>query len=129
MSGVCSRHYSRRPLPRPLRNLSSSALIHRLRIRESLKQIRRDDRACIRTIRWLAHMKSFVSAAFAFCFLAGMVGAAQTPEPFLLKPLDHGAWAAIDNPAAKSQQSGSNAGFVIGTDSVLVLLPAAAAPQ
>ena len=66
-------------------------------------------------------MKSFVSGAFAFCFLAGMVGAAQTPEPFLLKPLDHGAWAAIDNPAAKSQRSGSNAGFVIGTDSVLVV--------
>ena len=50
-----------------------------------------------------------------------MNGAAQTAEPFLLKPLDHGAWAAIDNPAAKSQQSGSNAGFVIGSDSVLVL--------
>ena len=50
-----------------------------------------------------------------------MIGAAQTAEPFLLKPLDHGAWVAIDNPAAKSQQSGSNAGFVIGSDSVLVV--------
>jgi hypothetical protein len=59
-------------------------------------------------------MKTFVFGALAFCFLAGMIGAAQTAEPFLLKPLDHGAWAAIDNPAAKSQQSGSNAGFVIG---------------
>jgi hypothetical protein len=66
-------------------------------------------------------MKTFVFGALAFCFLAGMIGAAQTAEPFLLKPLDHGAWAAIDNPAAKSQQSGSNAGFVIGSDSVLVV--------
>jgi cyclase len=38
-----------------------------------------------------------------------------------LKPLDHGAWAAIDNPAAKSDESGSNAGFMIGSDSVLVV--------
>jgi cyclase len=66
-------------------------------------------------------MKTFVFGALAFCLLAGMIGAAQTAEPFLLKPLDHGAWAAIDNPAAKSQQSGSNAGFVIGSDSVLVV--------
>ncbi|MEO6807266.1 MAG: MBL fold metallo-hydrolase [Edaphobacter sp.] len=66
-------------------------------------------------------MKTFVLGTLAFCFLAGMIGTAQTAEPFLLKPLDHGAWAAIDNPAAKSQQSGSNAGFVIGSDSVLVV--------
>ena len=46
-------------------------------------------------------MKTFVFGALAFCFLADMIGAAQTAEPFLLKPLDHGAWAAIDNPAAK----------------------------
>jgi glyoxylase-like metal-dependent hydrolase (beta-lactamase superfamily II) len=66
-------------------------------------------------------MKTFVSGALAFCLLAGVTGAAQTAEPFLLKPLDHGAWAAIDNPAAKAQQSGSNAGFVIGSESVLVV--------
>jgi cyclase len=80
-------------------------------------------------------MKRFVFAAFAFCLVAGLpgavrlaaqTGAAQTgtdkaAEPFLLKPLDHGAWAAIDNPAAKAQQSGSNAGFVIGSESVLVV--------
>jgi cyclase len=66
-------------------------------------------------------MKTFVLAALAFCFLVGMSGAAQTAEPFLLKPLDNGAWASIDNAAAKSQQSGSNAGFVIGSDSVLVV--------
>jgi cyclase len=66
-------------------------------------------------------MKTFVLSSLAFCFLGGMIGAAQTAEPFLLKPLDHGAWATIDNPAAKSEQSGSNAGFVIGSDSVLVV--------
>ena len=66
-------------------------------------------------------MKRFVLGALALCFFAGMIGEAQTAEPFLLKPLDHGAWAAIDNPVAKSDGSGSNAGFVIGTDSVLVI--------
>lgn len=66
-------------------------------------------------------MKTFVPGTLAFCFLAGMIGAAQTPEPFLLKPLGHGGWAAIDNSLAKAQQSGSNAGFVIGSDIVLVV--------
>jgi glyoxylase-like metal-dependent hydrolase (beta-lactamase superfamily II) len=66
-------------------------------------------------------MKTFVLGALAFCFPAGVIGAAQTAEPFLLKPLGDGAFAAIDNPAAKSQQSGSNAGLVIGSDSVLVV--------
>ena len=66
-------------------------------------------------------MKIFFLGALAFCLIAGMIGAAQTAEPFLLKPLDHGAWAAIDNPAAKADESGSNAGFVIGSDSVLVV--------
>jgi cyclase len=66
-------------------------------------------------------MKRFVLGALALWFFAGMIGAAQTAEPFLLKTLDHGAWAAIDNPAAKSDESGSNAGFVIGIDSVLVV--------
>jgi cyclase len=66
-------------------------------------------------------MKRFVLRGLAFCIFAGTIGGAQTAEPFLLKPLDHGAWAAIDNPAAKSEESGSNAGFVIGSDSVLVV--------
>ena len=66
-------------------------------------------------------MKTFILGASAFCFLSGVIGAAQTAEPFLLKPLDHGAWAAIDNPAAKAQESGSNAGFLIGSASVLVI--------
>jgi cyclase len=45
----------------------------------------------------------------------------QTPAPFTLRELGHGAWAAIDNPAAKAAESGSNAGFVIGPSSVLVV--------
>lgn len=45
----------------------------------------------------------------------------QSSAPFTLQELGHGAWAAIDNPAAKADQSGSNAGFVIGPDGVLVV--------
>jgi cyclase len=45
----------------------------------------------------------------------------QTAAPFTLQELGHGAWAAIDNPAAKADRAGSNAGFVIGPDSVLVV--------
>lgn len=45
----------------------------------------------------------------------------QTGAPFQLEDLGHGAWAAIDNPAAKADQAGSNAGFVIGPDSVLII--------
>ncbi|HXT86516.1 MAG TPA: MBL fold metallo-hydrolase [Verrucomicrobiae bacterium] len=46
---------------------------------------------------------------------------AQTPASFTLHDLGHGVWAAIDNPAAKSAQSGANAGFIIGDDGVLVV--------
>jgi cyclase len=45
----------------------------------------------------------------------------QTPAPFTLQELGHGAWTAIDNPAAKADRAGSNAGFVIGPESVLVV--------
>ena len=66
-------------------------------------------------------MKTFFLGALAFCLTAGTSGGAQIAEPFLLKPLDHGAWAAIDNPAAKADESGANAGFVVGSDAVLVV--------
>lgn len=64
-----------------------------------------------------------------FCFglaymilgLGGGGAVAQSVAPYTLQPLEHGAWAAIDNPAAKEDESGSNAGFVIGTDGVLVV--------
>jgi hypothetical protein len=45
----------------------------------------------------------------------------QTAAPFQLQDLGHGAWAAIDNPAAKAERAGSNAGFVIGPARVLVV--------
>jgi cyclase len=66
-------------------------------------------------------MKTILVGALTFCLAARAIGGAQAAEPFLLQPLDHGAWAAIDNPAAKSAESGSNAGFVIGSDAVLVV--------
>jgi cyclase len=57
-----------------------------------------------------------------FIFLAATAAAvcAQAPEPlpFTLKPLGHGAYAAIDD--AKGD-AGANAGFVIGDDGVLVV--------
>jgi cyclase len=45
----------------------------------------------------------------------------QAVPAFTLEALDNGAWAAIDNAAAKADESGSNAGFVIGADGVLVV--------
>ena len=45
----------------------------------------------------------------------------QANAPFMLQELGHGAWAAIDNPAAKVDEAGSNSGFVIGPESVLVV--------
>jgi len=45
----------------------------------------------------------------------------QASAPFMLQELGHGAWAAIDNPAAKADGAGSNSGFVIGSESVLVV--------
>jgi cyclase len=46
---------------------------------------------------------------------------AQTPEPFTIHPLDHGVSVAIDNPAAKQARSGSNAGFIVGSNAVAVV--------
>jgi cyclase len=45
----------------------------------------------------------------------------QSELAFTLISLDHGAWATIDNPAAKEAESGANAGFVIGSDGVAVI--------
>ncbi len=46
---------------------------------------------------------------------------AQNPAAFNLIPLGNGVSAAIDNPAAKADSSGSNAAFIIGPDSVAVV--------
>jgi cyclase len=56
--------------------------------------------------------------------LSSTAARAQAPAPatnsslFILKPLGHNAWAAIDN--AKGE-AGANAGFVIGDDGVAVI--------
>ncbi len=43
-------------------------------------------------------------------------------EPaFVLHDLGNGAWMAADNAAAKAARSGSNAGFIIGADGVVVI--------
>jgi glyoxylase-like metal-dependent hydrolase (beta-lactamase superfamily II) len=60
-----------------------------------------------------------VAAALCAAFGAGALG--QAVPPFTLQDLGGGAWAAIDNAAAKADESGSNAGFVIGADGVLVV--------
>lgn len=64
-------------------------------------------------------------AALALISAAAAAAPAQTqnngPSPFILHQVGPGVWAAIDNPAAKSAQAGANAGFVIGSDSVLVV--------
>src|SRR5882757_9304314 len=50
--------------------------------------------------------------------LSGSPAAAQAPLPFVLTEVGPGVYAAIDGPEHKS---GSNAGFVIGDDGVLVV--------
>ncbi len=53
--------------------------------------------------------------------LALFSAAADAPAPFTLHQVGPGVWAAIDNPAAKTARAGANAGFVIGSDGVLVV--------
>jgi len=57
----------------------------------------------------------------ALALVTSAAFAADTPSPFTLHEVAPGVWAAIDNPAAKAAQAGANAGFVIGSDSVLVV--------
>ena len=64
-----------------------------------------------------------VAALTAMCALSAPAGAwAQAPAPtalpFVLKSIGPGVYAAIDGP---EHRSGSNAGFVIGDDGVLVV--------
>jgi glyoxylase-like metal-dependent hydrolase (beta-lactamase superfamily II) len=62
----------------------------------------------------------FLVLAVSICILV-CAGIAQAPAAFTLHDLGNGAWAAIDNPAAKAARSGANAGFVIGSDGVAVI--------
>ncbi|MGL4313504.1 MAG: MBL fold metallo-hydrolase, partial [Sphingomonas sp.] len=61
-------------------------------------------------------------AIFALMSALPMLATAQAPAaaplPFALKPIGPGVYAAIDGPKG---ESGSNAGFVIGDDGVLVV--------
>lgn len=59
-----------------------------------------------------------VRLACALAVLVGEPAFAQTPLPFVLKQVGPGIYAAIDGPEHKA---GSNAGFIIGDDSVLVV--------
>lgn len=74
-----------------------------------------------------ARTKFLLLLISAFALFAAAAIAAPTraqsnaPAPFILHQVGPGVWAAIDNPAAKSARAGANAGFVIGTDSVLVV--------
>ncbi|MGB6483503.1 MAG: MBL fold metallo-hydrolase [Candidatus Acidiferrales bacterium] len=57
----------------------------------------------------------------ALAFISAVAIAADAPAPFTLHEVGPGVWAAIDNSAAKAGRAGANAGFVIGSDSVLVV--------
>jgi cyclase len=54
-------------------------------------------------------------------FLLSAFVAANTPSPFTVHEVGSGVWAAIDNSAAQKARAGANAGFVIGSDGVLVV--------
>jgi cyclase len=62
----------------------------------------------------------FLVLAVSVCILV-CASTAQAPSAFTLHDLGNGAWAAIDNPAAKAARSGANAAFVIGSDGVTVV--------
>jgi cyclase len=66
-------------------------------------------------------MKRLIGAVAAFAALGGPAsaqGPPAAPLPFVLKQIGPGVYAAVDGP---EHRSGSNAGFVIGDDGVLVV--------
>lgn len=72
-----------------------------------------------------SNRRSLLIPALALLATAASSAVAQAqssaPLPFTLHQVGPGVWAAIDNPAAKAARAGANAGFVIGTDGVLVV--------
>lgn len=68
-----------------------------------------------------ARTKSLSLLISVFALFATAVLAADAQAPFTLHEVAPGVWAAIDNAAAKSARAGANAGFVIGSDGVLVV--------
>jgi cyclase len=77
----------------------------------------------VRFVHHETYMKNYiVPIAYAMCASLCLSAACQSPTPFSLRDLGSGAWAAIDNAAAaKPDVAGSNAGFVIGPEAVLVV--------
>ena len=77
----------------------------------------------IRTARTLSVALALLAgtAATAACAAQTAQTAQQPDAPFTLAPLGDGISAAIDNPAAKTDRSGSNAGFLIGPNAVAVV--------
>jgi cyclase len=77
----------------------------------------------VRFVHHETYMKNYiVPIACAMCASLCLSAACQSPTPFSLRDLGSGAWAAIDNAAAaKPDVAGSNAGFVIGPEAVLVV--------
>jgi cyclase len=77
----------------------------------------------VRFVHHETYMKNYiVPIAYAMCASLCLSAACQSPMPFSLRDLGSGAWAAIDNAAAaKPDVAGSNAGFVIGPEAVLVV--------
>ena len=69
-----------------------------------------------------AHSSRRLTGAIAGFFALASAASSQAPEqetlPFVLKPVAPGIYAAIDGP---SHSAGSNSGFVIGDDGVLVI--------
>ncbi len=63
-------------------------------------------------------MTRLIYAVATLLVMLGGAAHAQAPLPFVLKQVGPGVYAAIDGPEHKS---GSNAGFVIGDDGVLVV--------
>jgi len=75
----------------------------------------------IRTPLVTSMKNSIVPVAYAMCAAMCLSAACQSPTPFSLRDLGSGAWAAIDKSAAKPDLAGSNTGFVIGPEAVLVV--------
>jgi glyoxylase-like metal-dependent hydrolase (beta-lactamase superfamily II) len=65
--------------------------------------------------------RSILCVIGLLCAGLGSSCLSQSVPAFTLRDLGHSAFAAIDNPAAKADESGANAGFLTGSDAVLVV--------
>src|SRR5881275_1918085 len=97
------------PLPAPeRRSVVTSLLVRTDRLSWS-----------IANVRFPLQSTGMILRALVAAALIALSGAASAqPLPFVLKQVSPGVYAAIDGPEHKA---GSNAGFVIGDDGVLVI--------